>query len=104
MKLSDVTVVRIYTTEKAPQIKKVIEALKKQFELRGITVFRGVSGYGETGEHGVSWADLSFDLPLVIEFFDENTKALAALNYLATQIKSEHILTWQAQTNHQEET
>ena len=51
----------------------------------GVTVFRGVAGFGADGEvHADDMLRLSVDLPLVIEFFDEPTVAEAAIHLLET--------------------
>lgn len=54
-----VIVVRIYLTESEELVKTLIDYLKNQANILGITVFRGISGYGETGSRSASWIDLS---------------------------------------------
>lgn len=39
-------------------------------KIRGISIFRAISDFGERGDHTTCFVDLSLDLPLVIEFFD----------------------------------
>ncbi len=62
-------------------------------------MFRAIKGIGETGEHSSNLLDMSLDLPLAIEFFDEPQKIETALEYLTTIVKPEHIVCWQAQAN-----
>jgi PII-like signaling protein len=62
-------------------------------------VFRAISGYGDSGMHGATFVDLSLDLPLVIEFFDEQEKINLALEALSKIIKPEHIIFWNAKVN-----
>lgn len=100
MKTIDVLMVRIYITEASHLLSTIIDYLKKDVKIRGISVFRAISGFGETGNHTASLVDLSLDLPLTIEFFDDDkNKIEKALDYLGTLIKPEHIVLWQAKAN-----
>lgn len=99
MNTIDVIVVRIYITESAHLLNKILVYLKHEAKIRGVSVFRAISGFGETGEHGASLIDLSLDLPLTIEFFDDKEKVTVALNYLDTIVKREHIVFWEAKAN-----
>jgi uncharacterized protein len=99
MKKTDVIMVRIYLTESSHLFNKIIDYLKKEAKVRGVSVFRAVSGFGETGTHSSSLLDLSLDLPLIIEFFDSKDKVNTALDYLNTFVKSEHIVMWEAKAN-----
>lgn len=96
---SNVMVVRIYITESSQQLNDIVTYLKKEAKIRGVTVFRAISGFGTTGTHSSSWLDLSLDLPLVIEFFDQEDKIQIALAHLNQTIKHEHMLFWHAQEN-----
>lgn len=100
MNFIDVTMVRIYITESSNLLKQIIDYLTKEVNLRGISVFRAISGYGETGTHTTSLMDLSLDLPLVIEFFDDDTaKIEKAILHLNQILKSKHIVSWTAKVN-----
>lgn len=100
MKTVDVTIVRIYISEKSHLLDKIINHLKNDTKIRGISVFRAISGFGESGDHTASLVDLSLNLPLVIEFFDDDqTKIEVALNHLNAMVKPEHIVLWSAQAN-----
>ncbi|HEX4045259.1 MAG TPA: DUF190 domain-containing protein [Gammaproteobacteria bacterium] len=99
MKTMDVVIVRIYITESSHLLNKIVTYLKTEAKIRGISVFRAISGFGETGSHTTSLLDLSLDLPLSIEFFDSKDKIEAALEYLSSIIKHEHIVFWNAKTN-----
>ncbi len=50
MKHSDVAVVRIYLTEGEQLLKKLLAHLHDEEKVRGVTVFRGVSGFGRSGK------------------------------------------------------
>lgn len=94
-----VRMVRVYVTQTKKNTDKIIQHLEKEIKIRGITLFRAIEGYGDSGEHSASLIDLSMNLPLVIEFFDDEAKVALALDYLATIIKPEHIVTWDAFAN-----
>ena len=99
MKRIKVIVVRICLTESEHMTQTIIDYLKEEIKIRGITVFRAISGYGKTGNHPASWVDLSLDLPITIEFFDHENKINSALEHLAHMIKPEHIVFWEAYAN-----
>lgn len=99
MKTIDIVVVRIYITESSHLLKKIVHYLKNEAKIRGLSVFRATSGFGETGDHAASLLDLSLDLPLVIEFFDSQNKVEPALDHLNEIIKHEHIIFWTAKAN-----
>lgn len=97
MHTTEVTVVRIYTTEGAESVPALLTYLQKEVAIGGITVFRGLSGFGETGTYTNSFLDSSFSLPLVIEFFDCSEKVKTVLEYLDTVLKGEHLICFPAQ-------
>lgn len=97
MKSIEVTVVRIYLTEAETRLNPLIERLRDQEKLRGVTVFRGITGFGPSGVvHSASLLDLSLDLPVVVEFFDEPARVEAVLEHLGTLVAPGHILHWRA--------
>lgn len=95
----EVTVVRIYTLERAENVPSILNYLQNDAKVRGISVFRAISGFGETSSPDSSFLDASFSLPLVIEFFDEPKKVTVALEYLTTKIKKEHLIFYPARAN-----
>lgn len=98
--MSEVMVARIYLTESENQLSTLLTYLHDEAKVRGVTVFRGISGFGQSGElHRASLLDLSLDLPLVIEFFDKKEKVEMAVSHIKTLTKLEHILQWQAETS-----
>lgn len=99
MKMIDVTIVRVYLMESEHLLDKITSYLKNEANIRGISVFKAISGFGQTGNHTASLIDLSLNLPLTIEFFDSKEKVSSALEYLSTTIKPEHIVFWDAKAN-----
>lgn len=100
MNMIEVTVVRIYLTEGQHLLESLLKRLHDQGKVRGVTVFRGISGFGKSGKiHSASLVDLSFDLPLVVEFFDVPKRVDDILYDLAGVIEPEHVITWSARMN-----
>ena len=95
----DVLFVRVYITESSKLRDTIVQYLNNEAKMRGITVFRAIGGYGDSGQHSSSLLDISLDLPLVIEFFDSIDKTKLAIEHLMTIIKSEHIVFWEAKVN-----
>ncbi len=100
MNSTEVTMVRVYLTEGETQLKSLLKRLQKWEKLRGVTVFRGIAGYGDSGTiHDAGLIDLALDLPLVLEFFDEPAKIETIVAHLNEHIKPGHIVTWPARVN-----
>jgi len=100
MKHSNVTVVRIYLTESEHLMKTLLATLHDNEKVRGVTVFRGISGFGRSGVvHSTKLLDLSLDLPVVVEFFDTPDKVKRILNHLKDLLPPGHVISWSAQVN-----
>lgn len=100
MKFNEVTMVRIYLTEAEKLMKNLLAKLHDEEKVQGVTVFRGVSGFGRSGAvHSSTLLDLSLNLPMVIEFFDEPEKVSRILAHLKTMLPPGHVVTWQAHVN-----
>ena len=92
----EVTVVRVYTVEGSHIIPLIMKYLKDEAQVRGVSVFRAVSGFGDTGSHSSSILDWSVSLPLVIEFFDSPEKINPIVEHLSSIVKKEHIIFFNA--------
>jgi len=101
MKVEDMVAVRIYVTEASNLEKKIINYLQKEINIHGFSVFRAVSGSGETGVRKSSLMDLSLDLPLVIEFFDYANKVNEAIEQLSNTMQLRHIISWAVKVHSQ---
>ena len=100
MNSQDVTMVRIYITETKGHLEQMLAKLHDEEKVRGVTVFRGISGFGRSGKmHSSSLLDLSMNLPVVVEFFDEPAKVEKILEHLAPGIDPGHIVSWPAKVN-----
>lgn len=100
MTATEVTVVRIYLSEGHAQLDNLLKRLHDWEHVRGVSVFRGIAGFGDSGQlHTSRLVDLSLDLPLVVEFFDEPDKATQIMEHLASTVKPGHMLSWSARIN-----
>jgi len=104
MKRVAVKMVRIYLTEEKAHLDKLMAFLHDQEKVRGVTVFRGISGFGKSGVmHSSSLMDMSLNLPVVIEFYDLPEKINQILEDLdtipGTMIEPGHIVSWAAEMN-----
>ncbi len=95
-----VTMVRVYLTEGDHQLQEMLTCLHDELKVCGVTVLRGIAGFGASGKmHTSMLLDISLDLPLVVEFFDHPEKVATVLEHLNTLIKPGHIVTWPATIN-----
>jgi len=101
--MTDVTMVRVYLTEEKAHLRQLLTRLHDQEQVRGVTVFRGISGFGKSGTlHSSSLLDMSLNLPVVVEFFDRPEKVQTILEHLSAFIEPGHIVSWPAQVNDQD--
>ena len=97
-KTKQVRVARIYVTEGKHVHEKIFEKLHDEHKVMGVTVYRGISGFGRSGDtHASSLLDMSFDLPVVIEFFDVPENVNAALESISDLVPAGHVLTFNAE-------
>lgn len=99
---SEVTIVRIYLSEadhgrKKNLLQEMLSILRDQHRVRGVTVFRGIAGFGDAGEvHAADVLRLMVDLPLVIEFFDKPAVVDAVLPLFSDLVPTGRIIRWRA--------
>jgi len=97
MKTMDVTMVRIYLTKAEKMTETILKRLHDWEKVRGVTVFRGITGFGSSGVmHSSKLLDMSLNLPVVIEFFDEPDKVETILEHLSGMVEPGHIVSWSA--------
>ncbi len=93
MTTHDVTLVRIYFREAEYLLGKVITYLHDEAKVRGVTVLRGVEGFSEDGTvRTVSLLNLSLDLPLIVEFYEETDKVKDIIATLVDEMHLPHII------------
>ncbi len=97
---SEVTMVRIYITEGEHRMQDILARLHDEARVRGVTVFRGIAGFGRSGRyHSSQLVDLAMDLPVVIEFFDAPGRVREVLRGLRDLVEPGHVVWWPARTN-----
>ena len=73
--------------EGEPLYVKLVKVLKER-GITGATVLKALLGYGTTGEYHYEGIEiLSYNLPVVVEFVDEEKKVMAVLDELGKYIK-----------------
>jgi hypothetical protein len=96
----EVTMVRIYLTEGEHLMQTLLVKLHDEEKVQGVTVFRGIAGFGRSGKvHSATLLDLSLDLPVVIEFFDTPHKVARILTHLKGEVPAGHVVSWPAHVN-----
>lgn len=92
-----VTVARIYLREGEHLLSQILDLLHEEEKVLGVTVLRGIAGFGPDGKiHTASLVDLSLDLPLIVEFYDEPARVEAAIQKLMQRMKLTHVVSWPA--------
>lgn len=99
---TEITLVRIYLSEGdhghgKNLMTEIFGLLHDRHQVRGVTVFRGIAGFGSGGEvHSADLLRLTANLPLVIEFFDIPEVVDAAIAALHDLVPNEHLVMWRA--------
>lgn len=97
MNLKEVTMARVYTLEGHDQLNHALDILRDEEKITGVTIIRGIEGFGENREvHTSSLLTLSLELPLIIEFYDEPEKVKKAIQALQSRVDFKHIVSWSA--------
>lgn len=92
-----VTVARIYLREGEHLLSQILDLLHEEEKIGGVTVLRGIAGFGPDGKiHTTSLVDLSLDLPLMVEFYDEPARVEGAIQKLMQRMKLTHVVSWPA--------
>ncbi len=87
--------VRVYTLEGESPIDKILRFLHDDEKLIGVTLIRAIAGYGDSGQlHTTSLLSLSLQLPLIIEFFDEEERIMDVIPKLREKFHLRHIVSW----------
>jgi PII-like signaling protein len=97
MSVKEITVARIYMLEGHDQLNQALDILRDEEKIMGVTIIRGIEGFGENREvHTSSLLTLSLELPLIIEFYDEPEKVEKAIQVLNSRLDFKHIISWPA--------
>jgi len=91
-----VKVTRVYLSEESPVLNELFNYLHDQ-KIKGATIYRGVKGFGVSGKtRETRFLDMHFDLPMVLEFFDEPALVDAIVLHFRDKIAVGHIMQWLA--------
>ena len=92
---TEARMVRVYLSESDRGIKRLLKVLHVEIGVCGVTVTRGIEGYGSSGVvHAASLLDLSTDLPVILEFFDEPEKVRRAIERITDFVAPGHVVSW----------
>lgn len=98
--MMDMIMVRVYVMEAEKQLKPILSYLHDDIKARGVTVFRGITGFGKSGQmHSSGLVDLSLNLPMTIEFFDSKERVIEIIQYLNVFVEPGHIASWPVEVN-----
>ncbi|SHK47114.1 DUF190 domain-containing protein [Thermocrinis minervae] len=80
--------VRVYFTEEEEYlIRRLLKNLMDK-GISGMTLLKGILGYGQEGKfHYEGVETLSYDLPVIMEFVEDEDKALSVLEELKNLLK-----------------
>ncbi len=93
----EITIARVYTLEGHDHLNQVLDILRNEENILGATVTRGIAGFGVSKEiHTSTLLNLSLELPLIVEFYDETDKVMRAIEKLKTRLELKHIISWPA--------
>ena len=97
MSSREIMVARVYTLEGHDHLNQVLEILRDEEKIIGVTAVRGIAGYGASGAiHTSSLLNLSLELPIILEFYDEPEKVNRAIKKLKSRLNLKHIVSWSA--------
>jgi PII-like signaling protein len=100
MSATKITIARVYTLEGHDHLNRVLDILRDEQNIMGATVIRGIAGYGASGAiHTSSLLNLSLELPLMVEFYDEPEKVLRVIDILKSRLDLKHIVSWSAEAH-----
>ncbi len=92
-----ITIARVYTLEGHDQLNRILDILRDEENVLGATVVRGIAGFGHSKEiHTSTLLNLSLELPLIVEFYDETDKVMQAIEKLKNRLDLKHIISWSA--------
>lgn len=98
-----ITIARIYIKEGDKceghnLTQEIFKLLHDEHKVRGLTMFRGIAGFGSRGEvHADDLLRLTVHLPLVLEFYDDPEVVASVLKRIQQIVPAGHIVSWTAQ-------
>ncbi len=98
--MPSIRVVRVYIQEGDKfqghnLMKELFHLLHHEHKVHGLTVFRGIAGFGSKGEvHADDLLRMTAHLPLVLEFFDEIEIVEAVLPGIEAMVPPGRVIWW----------
>ena len=96
MNFRSVRMVRVFLSQRDQKVEELLNDLHDRWAVHGVTVYQGVAGFG--GSRRIRTArilDISYDLPVTIEFYDSPERIDQVLSGLEG-IKPGHVVSWLA--------
>jgi PII-like signaling protein len=96
----NMVMVRVYIMEAEKQLQPILTYLHDTIKVKGVTVFRAITGFGKSGAmHSSTLVDLSLNLPIAVEFYDSAEQVAEIIEHLNTFIEQGHIVSWPIAVN-----
>lgn len=96
MNFRSVRIVRVFLSQRDAVVESLLNQLHDRWNVHGVTVYQGVAGFGGSRKiHAARILDLSYDLPVTIEFYDSPERIDQVLSELEG-IKPGHVVSWMA--------
>lgn len=96
----EISIARVYTLEGHNHLNQLLTILRDEEHILGATIMRGIAGFGVSKEiHTSSLLNLSLELPLIIEFYDETDKVMKTIEKLKSRLALKHIISWPVTTH-----
>jgi uncharacterized protein len=82
-------------------MQEIFKLLHNEHRVYGVTVFRGVAGFGNSGveAHADDLLRMTVHLPLVLELYDDPEVVASLLPRIRQMVPAGHIVSWTAQCN-----
>lgn len=96
--MTEIKFVRVYMSGADKMLNAVMQFLHFDAKVQGLTVTKAVASYDDRGAlHSIEMGPHSSEeLPVMLEFFDEEEKAMRAAHHLKMMLGEQHILAWTA--------
>ncbi|MCA9659677.1 MAG: DUF190 domain-containing protein [Myxococcales bacterium] len=92
----EVVVVRVYMLGGSSNVDTLLKRLHAWGKVRGVTVLRGIQGYGGSTPVRPTTSLTEEEMPLVVEFYEEPERLEAILGQLEPMPGVRHIIHWPA--------
>ena len=96
MNFRNVRIVRVFLSQHGGEVERLLKQLHDRWKVHGVTVYQGVAGFGDSGKmHTARILDVSYDLPVTVEFYDSPERIDQVLAELEG-VEPGHVVSWLA--------